>query len=56
MLFDPLKDIVDESVLQDLPAPDVSGLTDKYQIWEYKTPFARTIFKAFKLAVERAEL
>ena len=55
MLVDALKDIEDESVLQDLPAPDMTGITDKYQIWESKLPFKRTIFKAFKLAVERAE-
>ena len=55
LLVDPLKDIQDENVLQDLPAPDLTGITDKYQIWESQLPFKRTIFKAFKLAVERAE-
>ena len=30
LLVDALKDIEDDSVLQDLPAPDMAGITDKY--------------------------
>ena len=56
MILDPLGGIEDLSVLQDLPAPTTSNLTDKYQIWEYKTAFKQTIFKAFELAVDRAEI
>ena len=41
--------------LRDLPQPSVAQLTDKYSVWEYKTPFKRTIFLAFKLAVLEAE-
>jgi hypothetical protein len=48
-------DIGDPSKLHDMPAPDVSGLKDKYQIWEYRTPFVRAPFLAFKTAVEDAE-
>ena len=44
----------DQSILQDLPQPDIGGLKDRYQIWEYQTPFKRTPFKAFKLAVQEA--
>ena len=56
MILDPLGAIEDLSVLQDLPAPTTSNLTDKYQIWEYKTAFKQTIFKAYELAVDRAEI
>ena len=56
MILDPLGAIEDLSVLQDLPAPTTSNLTDKYQIWENKTAFKQTIFKAFELAVDRAEI
>ena len=55
LLLDPLRDVENDTLLVDLPAPSVENLRDKYQRWEYQTPFKRTIFKAFKLAVERAE-
>ena len=38
-----------------MTAPDTTNITDKYQKWEFQTPFKRTNFKAFKLAIERAE-
>lgn len=41
--------------LRDLPAPDTTGIRDKYTVWEYGTPFKRTPFLAFKNAVNAAE-
>ena len=56
MIVDPIAEVEDATVLQDLCAPSTSNLTDRYQIWEYKTAFKRTIFQAFRLAVDRAEI
>ena len=44
MIVDPIAEVEDATVLQDLCAPSTSNLTDRYQIWEYKTAFKRTIF------------
>ena len=55
MAEDSLHEIQDLTVLQDLPAPNVESITDKYQKWESNLPFKRTIFEAFKRAVNRAE-
>ena len=41
--------------LRDLEPPSTKGVTDKYTLWEYKTPFKRTFYKAFKNAVNAAE-
>ena len=45
----------DFSVLMDLPAPSLMGVSDKYTMWEYATAFKRTSFLAFKIAVDKAE-
>lgn len=48
-------DTGDVSVLRDLPAPDTTGISDRYTVWEYRTPFRRTAFLPFKNAVNAAE-
>jgi len=48
-------DIGDDSQLRDLAAPDITNVQDKYQRWEYKLPFCRTAFYAFKQAVNEAD-
>ena len=45
----------DASILRDLPAPSITGLNDKYSIWEHGTPFKITSFQAFKNAINAAE-
>ena len=40
--------------LQDLPAPNLASISDLYKRFEQGTPFARTKFTAFKLALSNA--
>ena len=46
----------DGTELIDLPKPSTFRLKDKYSIWEYGTPFKRTLFCPFKNAVNEAEV
>ena len=46
----------DPGMLHDLPPPNLVGIKDLYKKWEYQTPFKRTSFKAFKLAVNAAAI
>ena len=48
--------IGDPNMLNDLPLPSIEGVRDQFQQWEYQTPFKRTPFKAFKMAVELAAM
>ena len=48
--------IGDPELLIDLPAPNLIGIKDLYQKWEFQTPFKRTSFKAFKMAVRAAAI
>ena len=46
--------IIESSKLEELPAPDVSYMTDEYQKWEYLTPFKRVYIKPFMTALSNA--
>ena len=47
---------MESSKLTELPAPDVSSITDDYQRWEYLTPFKRVYVKPFFKAIIDAQI
>ena len=40
----------------DLPELSTLGVSDRYQLWEYKTAFSVTPFVKFKQSVDQAEI